>query len=237
MNVSESLPSARDRDTPQKPVLVIDSDVEHAGCLIDDLDDSVDILLLSPGLSGLGQIADYLETKRDVPSLHILSHGQPGALFLADSRIDLATLVLSQRTLDTIATALSRDASVVLYGCSVMAGPKGSSFTRFLGVALDADVSGSLMPVGSLALGGDWILRNIKGDWIEPIFTPTARVSYPALLATSGATGPDNLTGTAGADTLSGGTGNDLMAGGDGNSISLVDVPLGDLQSDRFAIF
>ncbi|WPZ32629.1 DUF4347 domain-containing protein [Thalassobaculum sp. OXR-137] len=179
----ESRPTPANRRDTEKPVLVIDAEVAEAGLLIDDLDDAVDILLLIPGRSGLGQIADYLEFRRDVPSLHILSHGQPGALFLAGSRIDLASLVLSQKTLDTIAAALSADASVVLYGCSVMAGPKGSSFTRFLGVALDADVSASLMPVGSLALGGDWILRNIDGEWIEPIFTSNARVSYPALLA------------------------------------------------------
>ncbi|SDG34340.1 MULTISPECIES: DUF4347 domain-containing protein [Thalassobaculum] len=166
-----------------KPVLVIDPDVRDADCLIADLGNDVDILLLVPDRSGLGQIADFLAGRHDVPSLHILSHGRPGTLMLAGSRIDLAALVLSHKTLESIAAALGEAPSVVLYGCSVLAGPRGASFARFLSVVLRAEVSGSLMPVGSLALGGDWILRSTHGDWVEPIFSPTARAQYPDLLA------------------------------------------------------
>ena len=169
-----------------KPLLVIDPGVKEANLLLDGLDVDVDILLLAPGRSGLGQIADYLSGRRDIPALHILSHGEPGALVLAGSRIDLGALVLSHTATDTIAASLAVNASVVLYGCSVLAGPKGSAFARFLGVALSAEVSGSLMPVGSLALGGDWILRNVRGDWVDPIFTSQARATYPALLAPTG---------------------------------------------------
>ena len=182
MGVQESSLRSAIRPVAVKPVLVIDADVTDADILIDDVGDDVDILLLIPGRSGLGQIADYLADRRDVPSLHILSHGKPGALFLAGSRIDLAALVLSHATLQTISAALCVNASVVLYGCSVLAGPRGSSFARFLSVALEAHVSGSLMPVGSLSMGGDWILRDAQGEWVEPIFTPAARAKYPALL-------------------------------------------------------
>lgn len=183
MNALES--KAANTQTPPvaRPVLAIDPDVHDADCLIADLGDDVDILLLVPGRSGLGQIADFLADRRDVPSLHILSHGRPGSLMLAGSRIDLAALVLSHQTLETIAGALGEQPSVVLYGCSVLAGPKGASFARFLSVVLHAEISGSLMPVGNLALGGDWILRNAHGDWVEPLFTPAARAQYPDLLA------------------------------------------------------
>ena len=192
-----------------KPLLVIDPGVEDADLLIDDLDRSVDILLLAPGRSGLGQIAEYLMGRQDVPALHILSHGEPGALLLAGSRIDLAALVLSHTATDIIATALGADARVVLYGCSVLAGPKGSAFARFLGVTLNAEISGSLMPVGSLALGGDWILRNLQGDWVEPIFTSNARAMYPALLAQPGA--------GAGVCVLGGGTSRSTLCTSEGS--------------------
>lgn len=204
-----------------KPVLIIDSGVTDADILIEDLGQDVDILLLAPGRSGLGQIADYMADRRDIPSLHILSHGKPGALVLAGSRIDLAALVLSHNTLQTIAASLSVNADVVLYGCSVLAGPKGSSFARFLSVALEAHVSGSLMPVGSLALGGDWILRDTQGDWVEPIFTPQARAVYPNLLTGPGivgTTGDDVLSGTAAAAGISGQAGDDTLSGGDPQS-------------------
>jgi len=211
-----------------KPLLVIDPDVRDADCLIADLSDSVDILLLVPGRSGLGQIADFLADRRDVPALHILSHGRPGALMLAGSRIDLAALVLSHQTLETIGGALGPDARVVLYGCSVLAGPKGASFARFLSVVLRAEISGSLMPVGNLALGGDWILRDAQGDWVEPIFSAQARAVYPGLLNGMAITGTA-ITGTAITGTTITGT------AGDGNTVSLAGVPLGDPQSGWFA--
>lgn len=169
--------------TGTKPVLVVDYGVKQADLLTGGLAVEADILFLVPGRRALDQIAAFLFRRTDIPSLHILSHGHPGALFLAGSKVDLAALVLQQKALATIAAALADNASVVLYGCSVLAGPKGAGFSRYLALALDAEVSGSLMPVGSMEKGGDWVLRNIDGLWIEPIFTCEARARYPELLA------------------------------------------------------
>lgn len=169
--------------TGAKPVLVVDYGVKQADLLTGGLAVEADILFLVPGRRALDQIAAFLFRRTGIPSLHILSHGHPGALFLAGSKVDLAALVLQQKALATIAAALADDASVVLYGCSVLAGPKGAGFSRYLALALDAEVSGSLMPVGSMEKGGDWVLRNIDGLWIEPIFTCEARARYPELLA------------------------------------------------------
>lgn len=168
--------------TGTKPVLVVDYDVKQADLLTGGLAVEADILFLVPGRRALDQIAAFLADRRDIPSLHILSHGHPGVLALAGSKVDLATLVLQQDALATIAAALAEDAAVVLYGCSVLAGPKGAGFSRYLALVLDAEVCGSLMPVGSLQKGGDWVLRNIDGLWIEPIFNGEARARYPELL-------------------------------------------------------
>ncbi|MEQ8584915.1 MAG: DUF4347 domain-containing protein [Thalassobaculaceae bacterium] len=174
--------------TGSRPVLVVDYGVKQADLLTGGLAVEADILFLVPGRRALDQIAAFLADRRDIPSLHILSHGHPGVLALAGSKVDLAALVLQQDALATIAAALADDAAVVLYGCSVLAGPKGAGFSRYLALALDAEVSGSLMPVGSLEKGGDWVLRNIDGLWIEPIFTGDARARYPELLVTGART-------------------------------------------------
>lgn len=168
--------------TGRRPVLVVDYGVKQAEMLTAGLAVEADILFLIPGRRALDQIAAFVANRRGIPSLHILSHGHPGALALAGGKVDLAALVLQQDALATIAAALAEDASVVLYGCSVLAGPKGAGFSRYLALALDAQVSGSLMPVGSNRKGGDWVLRNIDGLWIEPIFTGDARARYPELL-------------------------------------------------------
>ncbi|MDF1790699.1 MAG: DUF4347 domain-containing protein, partial [Thalassobaculaceae bacterium] len=227
----------RTREAGAKPVLIVDHEVEHARMLTSSVTEDTDIHFLMPGRSGLDQIVEFLSARRDVPALHILSHGQPGMLRLCGSRIDLATLVMRQREIDAIAESLAEDARVVLYGCSVVAGPKGAGFAKYLAIALNADVCGSLMPVGNIAKGGDWLLRDLDGDWVDPIFNTHARIGYPELLAApivgtaagepldgtagndlfSGGAGDDTISGFAGNDTLSGGAGDDVLVGNDGN--------------------
>ena len=100
-----------------RPVLVVDCGVGDAGVLLDGRRADIAVLRLTPDGRPLDQIARHLEGRRGVPALHVLSHGEPGALMLAGERVDLPALAASPWALETIAGALADDASVVLYGC------------------------------------------------------------------------------------------------------------------------
>ncbi|MEQ9329918.1 DUF4347 domain-containing protein [Thalassobaculum sp.] len=198
-------------------VLVVDSAVEDLSTLLEGRRAGMEVLRLAPGGRGLEQISMYLAGRRDIAALHILSHGESGELHLAGERIDLPGLAMRWAVLADIAGSLSDDAEVVLYGCSVAAGPSGRRFVSYLEAALGAPVAASVAPVGAAARGGSWILRGPDGTVVEPGFGPAARAAYAGLLATSGTVGNDTLTGTVGSDTISGLGGNDIISALDGD--------------------
>src|SRR5690606_13054326 len=143
----------------------------------------IEVVHLSPSGDALGQIADRLAGRRDVAALHILGHGEPGALLLAGERIDAVALAAGAEALAGIAAALAGNATVTLYGCSVAAGSAGIGFLDFLEIALGVEVAASSGPVGALSLGGGWTLRGRDGTPVEPVFAPVARADYPGLLS------------------------------------------------------
>jgi hypothetical protein len=177
-------------------LLIVDAEVDDASLLIAGRQPGIDVLRLTPGGRGLQQIAEYLANRHGIASLHILSHGEPGALQLAGERIDVPALAIQRGVLGDIADSLATDATVTLYGCSVAAGKLGRGFLEYLEASLGADVAASVSPVGAAGLGGGWTVRGRDGAAFEPAFAAEARAAFPGLLA--------NTTGTAAAEVLSG---------------------------------
>jgi len=168
-------------------VVVVDPAVDDAGILIAGLRPGVEVVDLALGRCGLAQIADGLAHQRGIAALHVVCHGEPGALQLAGQRIDLPALTMRLGLLADIAGALSGDACVVLYGCSVAAGPAGGGFVQYLEDALGVEVTASVAPVGAAAQGGSWVFRNADGFPAETVFSPAARAAYPGVLASGDA--------------------------------------------------
>ncbi|WP_323798198.1 DUF4347 domain-containing protein, partial [Nisaea sp.] len=129
--------------------LFVDPDVQDCAELLTDVAPSITVVRLAKDGDPLGQIAAALAGERDLSSLHILSHGEPGALLLAGTTVDTALLTQSEGRLRAIREALADDADLVLYGCSVGAGDQGREFIAALEAGLDVDVTASAVPVGA----------------------------------------------------------------------------------------
>jgi len=210
-------------------VLILDTDVQHAEVLLEGLRPGTEVVRLPAGGGGLERIAAALAGRRGVARLHIVCHGEPGALHLAGERVDLATLADRAAVLDRIAASLTDRARVLLYGCAVAADGEGRPFVDCLEQSLGVPVASSSGPVGASSRGGAWFLQMRDGRFVEPAFSATARYRWPGLLATlTGTVGNDTLSGTAdadtisglgGDDTLSGVGGADLLSGGAGNDV------------------
>ena len=73
---------------------------------------------------GLRQMADSLHGRSGVQALHVLSHGQPGALRLGNAWVDADALAAAQQApaLARLAGALQPGADILLYGCHTGAG-------------------------------------------------------------------------------------------------------------------
>ncbi len=135
--------------TAAREILVVDPDVDDAGALLDGRRAGFDVLRLIEGGNALGQILRHLDGRRGITALHVLSHGEPGALRLAGERVDRTALAARPAALAAIAGRLAADAEVVLYGCSVAAGSVGRGFVDNLETSLGVAVAASAGPVGA----------------------------------------------------------------------------------------
>lgn len=68
-------------------VVFIDSAVSDYQKLIAGLPEGVEVVVLDNSKDGLKQIADYLDGRKDIASIDIISHGDAGYIYLAGDAI------------------------------------------------------------------------------------------------------------------------------------------------------
>ncbi|MAG67867.1 MAG: hypothetical protein CMK74_18700, partial [Pseudomonadales bacterium] len=199
---TDSQPDSNDVAAPsaageqRQEVVFIDSNVQNYQQLVDGIVDGVEVVVLDGSQDGLQQIADYLDGRSGIDSIHILSHGDSGKVQLGSTWLDAAGISTHQALLNEIGAALSESGDILLYGCKVGA---ESSFLEQLATATGADVAGSSDNTGNAGLDGNWTLEAstgvIEGSQLDAAQTFAA---YNALLA---APSSENFDGVA----LSGG--------------------------------
>jgi Ca2+-binding RTX toxin-like protein len=211
-------------------LLVVDSALSGSKALIDGRRADFAIAHLAPEAAPLAQIADLAEQHGPLTDLHILSHGEPGALHMAGAVVDAAALADAADALRRIAACLTPDAEVLLYGCSVASGETGRDFVADLQDVLGAPVAASEAPVGNAARGGAWSFRTPDGMPAIPAFSPAAQAAFAGLLG-----GPEfQLDENDNQPDLS--DNDDMITVDLANSLNAGDVINGKLGSDSLAI-
>jgi Ca2+-binding RTX toxin-like protein len=163
------------------PYFVFDSAVPDYQSLLSGLPDDARVLVLSPQHDGLAQIADALAGERDLASLHIVSHGSDGALYLGSSLVNEASLGGSAAALARIGVALGEGTDILLYGCNVAATETGERFIAALADATGASLAASRNLTGA---GGDWELSATVGHVLSKVaIDATVRAEYPHALS------------------------------------------------------
>lgn len=202
--------------TPQ--LIVIDSRVRDHQFVIDQIAAGYQVLELDAGKDGLAQIADYLENHSHASggetfnAIHLLSHGNAGEVQLGSITLDSANLASEAPTLAKIHNLLAPGADLLLYGCDVAQGARGSAFVTQLAKVSGLDVAASTNLTGGKT--GDWVLETTAGK----IQAQALRLDMPdsliAGIVITGTVGNDNLTSTAGDDTINGLDGDDTINAG-----------------------
>lgn len=147
----------------------------------------------TPGIVRLGSRAGAVQTLEQAirsagahaSSVHLFSHGRPGALELASGELSLETVSRDDGGIAALRRALA-GRPLVLYGCSVGRGATGRRFVEALSLVLDAPVFASSTPTGAEARGGDWIFDVAAGagaDMVPALLDPERAALWPGLLA------------------------------------------------------
>lgn len=195
-------------DLPRPELLVIDSAVPDAALLASLANKPCKIEHLAACDDPLQGLADLLRRHAPVSALHLVSHGQPGALTIAGNLLTAGTLLEQRQAVCELSRALN-GAPVLLYGCKTGADEIGRVFVKALMSALDAPVSASTRPVGHDALGGTWDLHAGMGR-TAPLFTQAATDGWRHVLADTGV--------SAGINTITG----PLGSSNDGDTVTLL---------------
>ncbi|MBD2695037.1 DUF4347 domain-containing protein [Anabaena catenula] len=168
-------------------IVFIDSSVSDYQTLQTGVVEGVEAVILSPKRDGIVEITKFLQQQPQITTIHIVSHGSPGCLYLGNTQLNLENI-------NKYAGLLQRwqSKSILLYGCNVAAGDAGEEFISKLHEITNATISASATKTGNAALGGNWELEvNIpeknrtslvfRADTLntyQGVFTPTLVGSY-----------------------------------------------------------
>jgi uncharacterized delta-60 repeat protein len=174
-------------------IVFLDSSVNNYEILLNSLVSGIEVVILNSNQDGVEQITQVLLQRRKVESVHIVSHGSPGCLYLGNTQLSLSSLERYTQELQTWFFS-----SLILYGCNVAAGDAGEEFLQKLHRLTGANIAASTTPTGNAALGGDWNLQ-VKVGKDFPIPHPIALAFRQETLATyTGILAPGNLDSTFG---------------------------------------
>ncbi len=173
-----------------KEVVFIDNSISDYQTITKEL--NKEYYLIDKSQNGLIQISNILKTEKNIDSIHIISHGDSGELFLGNSKINSTTLQNHQNELKIIQESLKENGDILLYGCNVASGQKGKEFINSWATLTSADIGASTNLTGNVNLGGDWMLEEKTGlittamlnipDWINTLkWVNMKEISHDAI--------------------------------------------------------
>ena len=135
-------------------IVFIDSSVSDYHTLQAGIIEGVKSVIISPNQDGIEQISQILQQHPHITTIHILSHGSPGCLYLGNSQLNLTNIHNYTQQLQHWQLQ-----NILLYGCNVADGDAGAEFIHKLHQITNATISASTTKTGNAALGGNWQLE------------------------------------------------------------------------------
>ncbi|MCJ8278973.1 MAG: DUF4347 domain-containing protein [Rivularia sp. ALOHA_DT_140] len=122
-----------------RTLVVIDDAVEDFQSLVKVLLPSSQVVVIKPNFNEMEQITQILNKFTRLQSLHIISNGSPGCLYLGNSHLSLFSLSSYASQLQNWSVP-----NILLYGCNVAAGNVGKEFIRRLHLFTGANIGASI---------------------------------------------------------------------------------------------
>ncbi len=136
-------------------VVIIDSGVKKSELLLKGLRREADIFHLMHDEDGIENIYEIIKEKKNISTLHIVSHGENGIVHLGNAKLDTKTIDSYKDTLSKWNRSFEKDGSIVLYGCNIAHDSHGRNFVNTLKEIINIDIYASDNLTGSNELGGD----------------------------------------------------------------------------------
>ena len=108
-------------------IVFIDAGVERAWELARAVRPGIETVVLDARHEPVAQMTRILSARGGLAVVHLVSHGQPGALILNGRVVDAESL-LETAFVDAVNLSLRDAGELRLYGCEVAAGARGARF-------------------------------------------------------------------------------------------------------------
>lgn len=179
-------------------IVFIDADVAHIDELSAALIEDAEVHLLPRHGDAIRMISEVLSHRRGLQSLHILSHGVSGALYLGGKQIDAQSLLDAKADVQRWRGSFAPGFDIRLYGCDVASGTKGSRLVDTLRSMTGCDIAASTDRTGHQSLGGDWDLEHVVGTvQSSPVFDHSLLAAYRGsltiVITAAGTTGEERM--------------------------------------------
>ena len=166
------------RFQPVRTLAAIDPGIEDFQDVVPKILCKAEVILLQPNEYEVQQITLTLQEYTRLTSLHIISHGSPGCLYLGKSHLSLFSLNRYAPQLITWSVP-----NIVLYGRNVATGDTGIEFIQRLHQVTGANIAAFTQKIENTTSCGNWQLDYHLGD-INPELTVLAAMQnhYSGLL-------------------------------------------------------
>ncbi|WP_332879397.1 Ig-like domain-containing protein, partial [Massilia sp. S19_KUP03_FR1] len=147
-----------------KEWLFVDSSLPQLSELLANVPPDCRIVLLDPLRDGFAQIDAALAGQTDVKTVHLVTHGDQGAIMLGSSLLDLATASTAYADqFAALGAHLASGADVLVYGCNAAGTANAVAGMERLASLLDADFAASIDTTGTGEAGANWQLEQQTG--------------------------------------------------------------------------
>ncbi len=219
-------------------ILFIDSSVDNYDFLLEGVVVDIEKVVLDSKRDGIEQITEVLAKRSGVETVHIVSHGSPGCLYLGNSELSLGNLEYYKQQLDNWCSN-----NFLLYGCNVAAGDAGEEFIEKLHRLTGANIAASKTKTGNAELGANWELEVRVGKDFAVEKDISLVFEQDTLAEYSGVFDPGDLDATFGdggkvitALSTDGDRANDVAIQADGKIVVLGSVNIGSNSENQYTL-
>ncbi|NJL50104.1 MAG: DUF4347 domain-containing protein, partial [Leptolyngbyaceae cyanobacterium SM2_5_2] len=165
-------------------IAIIDSRVDDLITLVASINDA-EVFILNHDQDGIEQISKILTNRQSISSLHVISHGSSGNIWLGNASLNVDSLAGYAHHLQAWGNSLTPDGDLLFYGCNVAANHLGKVFIEQVSQLAGADVAASTDLTGKADLGGDWEFEELVGTVeTDGILSAVAQETYNGVLGT-----------------------------------------------------
>ncbi|MEM8831313.1 MAG: DUF4347 domain-containing protein [Cyanobacteria bacterium P01_G01_bin.19] len=140
-----------------RPLVIIDSHVSQLLSLVRDIQYRANLVILDPQQDGIEQITQALKKYSKLSSLHLITHGSPGCVYLGNSKLNFSNIDDYSQQLKSWAKFLTGK-NLLVYGCQV-AKEQGQIFLEQLSRLTKSNIAASRKTIGSTEYGRYWQLE------------------------------------------------------------------------------